>query len=312
MIKIQTNASRNLDIISRIYKTAEIPTTTTAAASAIAQFASLSQKQLNGLNVVDSFYRSLHQNSALQKVLHSYNISTKSLSATAKSWEAASKNLDIINGFYSNYHPAIDDTLTKVLGRLSVASSIPDMSSFQRLLSGIENVNEDLFEIINESYYEDDDIEDFESQEGFASNAEIQEALEEQSNNPIGFQEKFSHWTEKKKQQFFIVYVIISILYSIFLEPYLQENVGLPVTAWTIAHVKELPEKAGKYITDLKSEIEAIIVENVPYYYKVSFIDENGELKEGYVSKKSVRLIEAAIQESEEEIDEVEEILPLE
>lgn len=40
---------------------------------------------------------------------------------------------------------------------------------------------------MNQSYYEDDDIEDFELEEGFTNNAEIQETLDEQVNDPVKF-----------------------------------------------------------------------------------------------------------------------------
>lgn len=301
MIKIQGNMSKTWGIYAKIYKAAEIPTTTTVAASAIAQFASLSKKQLSGLNSLTSF----QPQSILQKVLSDNNASIKSLTATTKYWEAIGKNLGVQSSFYSTPQPVINDALTKALERFKNASTISYVSSLQRPTSVTKNINDDLFDLINETYYEDEDIKDFEAEEGFSSNTEIQEALEKQVTDPIGFQEKVSLWTEKKKRQFFIVCAIIGMLYNIFIEPYLQEYIGVPVTAWTIAHVKDIPNKAGKFIADLKQDIEATIVENVPYYYKVSFIDENGDLKEGYVSKRSVKFIESDI-ETEEELKELE------
>ena len=89
-----------------------------------------------------------------------------------------------------------------------------------------------------------------------------------------------------------------------FIGPYFQDCIGGPVMAWTVAHMKELPEKGGKFIDDLKEDIEATIIENVPYYYKVTFVDENGEIKEGYVSKRSVKLVESVIETEEPEKQE--------
>jgi hypothetical protein len=68
---------------------------------------------------------------------------------------------------------SINDNLVKALERLTSVTSMPDMSSLQKLASGIESVKEDLCDIMNEVYYEDDDIEDFELEEGFTSNAEM-------------------------------------------------------------------------------------------------------------------------------------------
>lgn len=49
MIKIQSDLSKTLDIYTRICKSVEVPTATTAA-GAIGQFASILQKQLSDLN----------------------------------------------------------------------------------------------------------------------------------------------------------------------------------------------------------------------------------------------------------------------
>ena len=309
MIRIQSNLSKTLDKYTRICKLVEVPISTTAAA-AIGQFASISQKQLSGLNAIDSFYQSFQSHSAWLKVLDNYYMSTKSLMTTTKYWETVRKNLGLQSmqsSFFTTPQPAINDNLVKALERLTSVTSMLDMSSLQRFASEIESVNEDLYDILNEVYYKDDDIEDFELEEGFKCNAEIQEALEEQVNDPVKFQEKVAFWTEKKKRQFFIVYIILNFFWGNFIQPYFQESIGAPVMAWTVAHVKELPEKVGKFIGDLKEDIEATIIENVPYYYKVTFVDENGEIKEGYVSKRSVKLVEPVIEMEETEEQETTE-----
>ena len=59
-----------------------------------------------------------------------------------------------------------------------------------------------------------------------------------------------------------------------------------------------MPEKASKVICQLKEEVEAIIVENTDYYYKVKFVDEEGVEREGYVAKRNLKLLE---EDSEEE-----------
>lgn len=193
-------------------------------------------------------------------------------------------------------------------------SRIYDNSVWQRYKDLFINLNDeyiqriwttrlDFLDLINQVEGEDNESEKLETEEGFSCNEEIYAAIEEQANNPIGFQEKFANWTEKKKKQFYVVCLIFYFIWDIFLQPYLQENVGKPVMAWTDARIKELPERTGNFIADLKENVEAIITENCPYYYKVVFVDENGETKEGYVSKRSVRVIETP-EESEENISE--------
>lgn len=292
MIRMQENMSKTLDLYSKIYRSVEIPTAKTAAVTAIEKFVAVSQQQLNGISAWDSFYQSLQPPFWLQKVLDDYNVSMKPLADATRYWENVKNSLELQNGIFATLQPDINNNLAQVLERLTSSASMINMTSFQRLVSGIENVNNDLFDLMNEAYFEDEEIEDFDSEEGFTSNAEIHEALETQVNDPVGFQEKAADWTEKKKRQFFIVVMILHFFWSNFIQPYFQEYIGVPVTAWTVAHVKEIPEKTGKLIADLKEDIEAIIIENVPYYYKVSFIDEHGEVREGYVSKRSVKLIE--------------------
>lgn len=160
-----------------------------------------------------------------------------------------------------------------------------------------------LLEFLNKVTYEECEYNELKTEEGFLCNEEIYEAIEEQASNPVRFQEKFADWTEKKKREFYIVCTIIGIIFEIFVIPYLQDNVGKPVMAWTVARIKELPERTGNFIADLKENVEAIITENCPYYYKVIFVDENGETKEGYVSKRSVRVIETVDEPEETEED---------
>ena len=145
----------------------------------------------------------------------------------------------------------------------------------------------------------------YEEQEEDTSDDEIIEALQEQEADPIGFQEKVANWSEKKKKKYYIVIGIIVFIWTNFIAPYFQDNIGKPVVAYTISKVRELPETAGKVIDELMEGIEAYITEDVPYYYKVTYTDENGEEKEGYVAKKNLKVIEE--QDEEESSDEQED-----
>lgn len=66
----------------------------------------------------------------------------------------------------------------------------------------------------------------------------------------------------------------------------------MPVTTYVVSNVKELPEKGAKIIGQIHENAEAIIVGNTNYYYKVTFINENGETKEGYVAKRNLKIVE--------------------
>ena len=142
--------------------------------------------------------------------------------------------------------------------------------------------------------------EDFDGDDSFTE-AEIQEVLTEQATDSKGFQAKFANWTEKKKIQFFIIWQLICFIYGNFFQPYFQENVGIPVTAYVVSNVKELPEKGARIIGKIHENIEAIITENTNYYYRVTFTNENGETIEGYVAKRNLKIIE----EKKDAIDEI-------
>lgn len=146
-------------------------------------------------------------------------------------------------------------------------------------------------------------------QEGIEANTEsddfteeeIQEAIQEQMANPIGFQEKIANWSEKKIKKFFIFYLVIRFLCANFIQPYFQEKVGMSVMTYIESNVKELPGKGAEIVGKIKENVEAIILEDINYYYKVSFTDENGEVKEGYVAKRNLKLIEEETEEVETE-----------
>ena len=67
------------------------------------------------------------------------------------------------------------------------------------------------------------------------------------------------------------------------------------------SNVKEFPQKGAEIVCKIKENVEAIILEDTNYYYKVSFTDENGETKEGYVAKRNLKLIEEETEETEAE-----------
>ena len=152
-----------------------------------------------------------------------------------------------------------------------------------------------------ESLQEEDIQENVELETDFASEQEIQDTINDQMNNPIGFQERVANWAAEKYKKYFIVINFWLLIWGIFIQPYLQENVGLPVMTYVVSNVKELPEKGAKIVAQLKENIEATIIENTNYYYKVTFTDENGVQREGYVAKRNLKIIEEPETEEKDE-----------
>ena len=152
-----------------------------------------------------------------------------------------------------------------------------------------------------ESLQEENIQENVELETDFASEQEIQDTINDQMNNPVGFQERVANWAAEKYKKYFIVINFWLLIWGIFIQPYLQENVGLPVMTYVVSNVKELPEKGAKIVAQLKENIEATIIENTNYYYKVTFTDENGVQREGYVAKRNLKIIEEPETEEKDE-----------
>lgn len=143
-----------------------------------------------------------------------------------------------------------------------------------------------------ESLQEENKPETTELETDFVSEQELQDAINDHINNPIGFQERVANWAAEKCKKYFIAFQLWLVVWGIFVQPYLQENVGLPATTYITSNVKELPQKGAKIVAELKENIEATIIENTNYYYKVTFIDENGVQREGYVAKRNLKIID--------------------
>lgn len=139
---------------------------------------------------------------------------------------------------------------------------------------------------------------DLPAEDGFTNDTEIRAALIEQANHPEGFQERFADWTEKKKRQYCIVLLIINAIWVLFFQDDFKQYVCQPIKEYVAAKIRELPNKDAGVIGELKDE-QAIVTGDEPYYYKIKFTGEDGKEHEGFVSKRSVILIEDSNKESD-------------
>lgn len=242
--------------------------------------------QIQQIGISNNVQQLLQADTALSKVMEKYNFELLSTEFNNGYFDELINKLGIQSGL-SSFEVLINNNLVQTLTDALDKANLTNIYSYENLLYGLQHVNDDLIDIVESVYCDEEESEG----EGFETNEEIYEVMEEQINNPEGFQARVANWSEKKKKQYHIVYVILFLIYSISIEPYLQQYIGVPVMAWTVAHVRELPDMASEFIVDLKENIEAIIIENVPYYFKISFADENGDTKQGYVSKRSVKFV---------------------
>lgn len=152
---------------------------------------------------------------------------------------------------------------------------------------------------VSQEYVEDGAVEQ-ESDDDLLTAEEAVETICEHIENPSGIIERISSWSQEKIKKYWIVVALFSMLWNIFVLPYLQENIGKPAMVTLTSDVKELPEKGAAIICQLKENIEAYITENTNYYYKVSFTDENGVEREGYVAKRNLKIVQEESVENED------------
>lgn len=193
-------------------------------------------------------------------------------------FKASNRVADSLNAISKSLNINIEQL--RALQKLDYSSIFTDIVTNA---ASLPDIVEEAYTLIQDELDDENDV---------FTEEEIQDALKEQMTNSKNFQVRISEWTEKKKMQFFIIWQLILFIYGNFFQPYFQENIGVPVTAYVVSNVKELPEKGAKIIGKIQKNVEAIITENTNYYYKVIYTDEKGEKREGYVAKRNLRVID--------------------
>lgn len=240
-------------------------------------------RQFSAINIAEEYRRSLDSIQNIAKSLMSVTTID-----TARSIQNIQESMKIF----------ADSVIAEQISQLE---SIDYSKIFSQTLQK-NGTFKDAVDAAYESLQEENIQENAELETDFASEQEIQDTINDQMNNPVGFQERVANWAAEKYKKYFIVINFWLLIWGIFIQPYLQENVGLPVMTYVVSNVKELPEKGAKIVAQLKENIEATIIENTNYYYKVTFTDENGIQREGYVAKRNLKIIEEPeIEETEEE-----------
>ena len=242
-------------------------------------------RQFSAINIAEESRRSLDSIQNIAKLL----ISVSTID-TARSIQNLQESMKIF-------------TDSVIAGQINQLESINYGKIFSQTLQKNGTFKEAV-DAAYESLQEENISENVELETDFASEQEIQDTINDQMNNPVGFQERVANWAAEKYKKYFIVINFWLLIWGIFIQPYLQENLGLPAMTYVESNVKELPEKGAKIVAQLKENIEATIIENTNYYYKVTFTDEDGVQREGYVAKRNLKIIK------EPEAEETEEKLP--
>lgn len=129
----------------------------------------------------------------------------------------------------------------------------------------------------------------------FSNTEELEDDIHECINSSKDSWKETDDWLQKRKGQYFKIWQILCFLCACFIQLYIQGNISLPVKADKAINVRRQPRLNAEIICLLKENIEAIIIEDTIRYYRIAFIDEDGIKREGYVSKKSVKLLNEEI-----------------
>ncbi|QHJ84976.1 MAG: hypothetical protein [Bacteriophage sp.] len=247
------------------------------------------------LNVSDIIASSkAYHNAGLDEVREMMSTYNNIISSSMKS-----EIIDLTSAYARQMNEIIDQTSkTRLLESMSASintlrKAIDEDLQINQLLSS--NFSSLLTDIVSESSnmiystIEDKPADVEESQDTDFTDEEIYDSLEEQATNPKKFQERFYDWKEKKQQKYYIIFLLVMFLWDIFFQPLLQKTIGDPAVSCVVSHIQKLPDKDSEVVGYMKKGDQGIVLEDVNYYYKVSFIDEYGKQKEGFVAKQNLK-----------------------
>lgn len=218
--------------------------------------------------------------------------------------EAFMSQIDKMHDFYNpTAAEAIKDAMSGYSGIAEQIKQIKQINQFNGYNNIAEALNsyssvKDVIDSVYSSLDFDDEEENIaELETDFADEQELQDALEEEFTDENKFAKRIKSWAKEKLKKYNIYKLIGLFIINVFILPYLEENVGKPVMTKVVSIVKEAPEKGAEIIYRLKDGVQAVIMENTNYYYKVKFTDENGVEREGYVAKKNLKVIEEEMEQ---------------
>lgn len=182
----------------------------------------------------------------------------------------------------------------------AIKSAMSGYNNIAEALNSYSSVKDVIDSVYSSLDFDDEEENIAELETDFADEQELQDALEEEFTDENKFAKRIKNWAKEKIKKYNIYKLIGWFIINVFILPYLEENVGKPALTKVVSIVKEAPEKGAETIYRLKDGVQAIIMENTNYYYKVKFTDENGVEREGYVAKKNLKVIEEEMEQSED------------
>ena len=206
-----------------------------------------------------------------------------------------------IDKMHDFYNPTAAEAIKSAMsGYSGIAEQINQFNGYKNIAevlnsySSVKDVIDSVYSLLD---FDDEEENIAELETDFADEQELQDALEEEFTDENKFAKRIKSWAKEKQKKYNIYKFIGLFIINVFILPYLEENVGKPAMTKVVSIVKEAPEKGAETIYRLKDGVQAIIMENTNYYYKVKFTDENGVERKGYVAKKNLKVIEEEMEQ---------------
>lgn len=274
------NLSNYLDIYTKISNQINMN-----FASILNDYSNLTRFEFNRLD--DSIKKSLklYSNIDLASIIHNLNPTLTYLSEA----------IDVYKGtdFNESFMRSISDTMNSLTSSFAYnqIKELQNLDYSSILKSACENARS-MMELIDTSYLKIQDELSFDFEQDDEDFNDFKDSIPKQMSDPIGFQEKIGEWAESKKRKYYIYVSLFMFVYTTFIQPYIQEYIGKPFMTAIMSNVKKEPSKNSEVINKIEEGVEVFVSEDTKYYYKVIFINDDGEIKEGYVAKRNLKEVE--------------------
>ena len=125
----------------------------------------------------------------------------------------------------------------------------------------------------------------------FEEKQEVADAIVEVMEKPLNFQQSVMKWFEIFKNKNPLITKLFLAILSLIFAIIVKTTADIAGAAIKNAVLKEKPTQASQIITNVNINQNITIINEVPYYYEITFIDEETEETiKGWISKRSVKL----------------------
>lgn len=95
------------------------------------------------------------------------------------------------------------------------------------------------------------------------------------------------NWTNRHET---LTSVMLFVVIYILLSPMQADLVG-PVHTLSVSKIRKAANKKSENIFTIDKDKEVYVIGDEPYYYKIIYYDDKGDLKDGFIAKRNVKVL---------------------